>query len=164
MSRSSRSPFQTVRSEGGLLPADLLQRIAGRDRELEGLRDEDYHASDLPLNERIVRGGSIQANTIPSGHVATALAAGLAVVSVQPAAGSVLIASARLVPWMRTSAASPPVCTVSAPTWLSYCSQIQRRLAISGVPINVLRSAATSFVSGTFVGSGCFGVGTCGRS
>ncbi|MDW8338779.1 MAG: N-6 DNA methylase, partial [Thermoleophilia bacterium] len=55
MSRSARTPFQTIRSEGGLLPADLLQRVASRDRDLPGLRDEDYHASDLPLNERIVR-------------------------------------------------------------------------------------------------------------
>jgi hypothetical protein len=55
MSRPSRSLFQTIRSEGGLLPADLLQRVAQGDRELRGLRAEDYHLTDLPLNEAIVR-------------------------------------------------------------------------------------------------------------
>ncbi|MBX6369876.1 MAG: N-6 DNA methylase, partial [Rhodospirillales bacterium] len=55
MSRSAHTSFQTVRSEGGLLPADLLQRVAAGDADLGGLRDADYHASDLPLNERIVR-------------------------------------------------------------------------------------------------------------
>lgn len=55
MSRSTPTLFQTIRSEGGLLPADLLQRVAQGNKDLGGLRDEDYHASDLPLNERIVR-------------------------------------------------------------------------------------------------------------
>src|SRR5579885_3145250 len=55
MSRSAHTSFQTVRSEGGLLPADLLQRVAAGDPDLGGLQDADYHASDLPLNERIVR-------------------------------------------------------------------------------------------------------------
>ncbi|MFN8188061.1 MAG: hypothetical protein U0R69_13410 [Gaiellales bacterium] len=55
MSLSTRTPFQSIRSEGGLLPADLLHRIAQGDKDLGGLRAEDYHASDLPLNERIVR-------------------------------------------------------------------------------------------------------------
>jgi N-6 DNA Methylase len=54
MSRSSRSLFQTIRSEGGLLPADLLQRVAQGERDL-GVRAEDYHLTDLPLNEAIVR-------------------------------------------------------------------------------------------------------------
>jgi hypothetical protein len=55
MSRSSRSIFQTIRSEGGLLPTDLLQRVAQGDRDLGGVRAEDYHLRDLPLNEAIVR-------------------------------------------------------------------------------------------------------------
>jgi hypothetical protein len=55
VSRSSRTPFQTIHSEGGLLPADLLQRIAQGDKELGGLHPEDYHLADLPLNEAIVR-------------------------------------------------------------------------------------------------------------
>ena len=55
MSRASRSLFQTIRSEGGLLPADLLQRVAERDRNLGGVRAEDYHLTDLSPNEAIVR-------------------------------------------------------------------------------------------------------------
>ena len=55
MQTIARSTFTTVKTEGGLLPADLLQRIAdGRD--LPGLRAEDYHL--LPgerLNEAINR-------------------------------------------------------------------------------------------------------------
>ncbi len=58
MSRSTRTPFQTIRSEGGLLPADLLQRVAQRDGGLGGLRPDDYHLTDLPLNEAIVRSWS----------------------------------------------------------------------------------------------------------
>jgi hypothetical protein len=55
MSRSSRSLFQAIRSEGGLLPTDLLQRVAQGDRDLGGVRAEDYHLTDLPLNEAVVR-------------------------------------------------------------------------------------------------------------
>ena len=55
MQTISRSTFTTVKTEGGLLPADLLQRIVdGAD--LDGLRPEDYHL--LPterLNEAINR-------------------------------------------------------------------------------------------------------------
>jgi hypothetical protein len=47
--------FRTIRSEGALLPVDLLQRIAEGDKELGGLLREDYHVTDLPLNEAIVR-------------------------------------------------------------------------------------------------------------
>src|SRR3954469_15736937 len=76
---------------------------------------------------------------------------------------SVVIASPLLVPCTRTTAASPPGrCTVSAPTMWSYCSQIQRRLATSGEPISVSRSAAISLVSGTLVsgvGGGVFAQG-----
>lgn len=42
--------FTTVRTEGGLLPADLLSRVASLDRDLDGLSPEAYHL--LP-NERI---------------------------------------------------------------------------------------------------------------
>jgi hypothetical protein len=35
--------FATVESEGGILPTDLLQRIAVRDPSLVGTRQEDYH-------------------------------------------------------------------------------------------------------------------------
>ena len=55
MQTIARSSFTTVKTEGGLLPADVLQRVAdGRD--LPGLRSEDYHL--LPgerLNEAVNR-------------------------------------------------------------------------------------------------------------
>jgi Eco57I restriction-modification methylase len=48
--------FETIRSEGALLPPDLLQRIAERDKDLDGLRGEDYGLPpNEPLNEAIVR-------------------------------------------------------------------------------------------------------------
>ena len=44
--------FTTIRTEGAILPADLLQRIAEGDRRLDGLTPEDYHlASNEKLNE-----------------------------------------------------------------------------------------------------------------
>lgn len=54
MQTVARSTFTTVKTEGAILPADLLQRIAGG--QVEGLRPEDYHL--LPsdrLNEAINR-------------------------------------------------------------------------------------------------------------
>ncbi len=48
-----RDLFVTVRTEGGILPADLLQRIALGDA--EGLRAEDYHLSGERLSEAITR-------------------------------------------------------------------------------------------------------------
>lgn len=52
----SRELFECVRTEGGLLPSDLLQRIADNDRSLEGLTLESYHlASGERLNEAITR-------------------------------------------------------------------------------------------------------------
>jgi hypothetical protein len=55
MQTIARTSFTTVKTEGGLLPADLLQRIADG-RSVDGLRPEDYHL--LPgerLNEAINR-------------------------------------------------------------------------------------------------------------
>lgn len=54
MQTVARNNFVTVKTEGGILPADLLQRIA--DGEVEGLKPTDYHlaASDR-LNEAINR-------------------------------------------------------------------------------------------------------------
>ncbi len=55
MQTISRTTFTTVKTEGALLPADLLQRIA-EGHGVEGLRPEDYHL--LPgerLNEAINR-------------------------------------------------------------------------------------------------------------
>lgn len=42
--------FQTIRSEGGLLPADLLRRVLDRSSNLAGTRPEDY---GLPAGERL---------------------------------------------------------------------------------------------------------------
>jgi len=51
----ARTTFTTVKTEGGILPADLLQRIA-EGRDLEGLRPEDYHLyAGERLNEAINR-------------------------------------------------------------------------------------------------------------
>jgi hypothetical protein len=47
--------FVTVRSEGGLLPPDLLARIAANDPEMAGLRPEDY---GLPKGERLTEAAS----------------------------------------------------------------------------------------------------------
>ena len=42
--------FQTIRSEGGLLPPDLLRRVLDPKQKLEGTRPEDY---GLPQGERL---------------------------------------------------------------------------------------------------------------
>ena len=53
---ASDARFVTARSEGGLLPPDLLARIAGSDPDLGGLRPEDYGlARGERLNEAIAR-------------------------------------------------------------------------------------------------------------
>jgi len=49
MARRDRD-FQTVRSEGGLLPADLLRRVLDPKSKLAGARPEDY---GLPQSERL---------------------------------------------------------------------------------------------------------------
>ncbi|NQT92756.1 MAG: restriction endonuclease, partial [Lentisphaerae bacterium] len=46
--------FMTIRTEGAILPSELLQRVAGGDGDLDGLRAGDYHlAEGEKLNERI---------------------------------------------------------------------------------------------------------------
>lgn len=56
MSRRWREIFTTVRTEGGLLPPDLLVRIAAGDKELGGLRFQDYHlAAGERINEAVTR-------------------------------------------------------------------------------------------------------------
>ena len=42
--------FQTIRSEGGLLPTDLLRRVLDRSSNLAGASPEDY---GLPAGERL---------------------------------------------------------------------------------------------------------------
>ena len=41
--RRSQSAFTAVRSEGGILPTELLQRVALGDSSLPGLEPDDYH-------------------------------------------------------------------------------------------------------------------------
>jgi hypothetical protein len=54
--RRSQNPFTTVRSEGGLLPPELLQRVVDADRALAGMAPGDYHLGPSErLNERISR-------------------------------------------------------------------------------------------------------------
>jgi hypothetical protein len=47
--------FATIRTEGAILPPDLLQRIADADADLGGLSPSDYHLSGEKLNEAINR-------------------------------------------------------------------------------------------------------------
>jgi hypothetical protein len=49
------SPFTTIRTEGALLPADLLQRVLDGDPDLGGVTPESYHLSGEKLNEAINR-------------------------------------------------------------------------------------------------------------
>ena len=56
MARRSQHIFGTVRTEGGLLPADLLVRLVEEDKELPGLRPTDYHlGAKERLNEAVTR-------------------------------------------------------------------------------------------------------------
>ena len=50
MARRVAQEFQSIRSEGGLLPADLLRRVNEPDAKLAGVRPEDYA---LPAGERL---------------------------------------------------------------------------------------------------------------
>lgn len=56
MARQRLSVFTTIRTEGGLLPADLLARVAAQDRGLPGVRPADYHlVQGELLGERVTR-------------------------------------------------------------------------------------------------------------
>src|SRR5919202_6129015 len=56
MQTKHRDIFTTIHTEGALLPADLLQRVADGDPTLAGLRPEDYHlVPGEKLNEAISR-------------------------------------------------------------------------------------------------------------
>jgi len=71
MSRRSQVLFETVRTEGGLLPADLLQRISQNDRDLEGLTPDAYHlAGGERLNEAVNRAWSRLTGAWASFHAA----------------------------------------------------------------------------------------------
>ena len=55
MQRRQQAVFTTVRSEGAILPVDLLQRIAQGDSSLSGLTPDAYHLQAEKLNEAINR-------------------------------------------------------------------------------------------------------------
>jgi hypothetical protein len=56
MARQRSTVFTTIRTEGGLLPADLLSRVAAQDRDLPGVRPADYHlVQGELLGERVTR-------------------------------------------------------------------------------------------------------------
>jgi len=50
MQTKTRDIFTTIRTEGSILPLDILNRIAEGDSSLEGLKPQDYH---LPENETL---------------------------------------------------------------------------------------------------------------
>jgi hypothetical protein len=51
-----RELFTTIRTEGAILPSDLLQRVAAGDKDIGGLEPADYHlVQGEPLNETIAR-------------------------------------------------------------------------------------------------------------
>src|SRR5689334_18105897 len=58
MSSRSRHTFTTVRSEGAILPPDLLSRIVNGDVSVGGLRPADYHLEGERINEAINRSWS----------------------------------------------------------------------------------------------------------
>jgi hypothetical protein len=51
MRRKTIFAFSSVRTEGGILPPDILERIATEDRTLGGFSESDYHLSDEKLRE-----------------------------------------------------------------------------------------------------------------
>jgi hypothetical protein len=53
MARRGAERFTAVRTEGGLLPVDLLARLLARDASLEGLSEAAYHLTDQRLHEAI---------------------------------------------------------------------------------------------------------------
>lgn len=56
MSRRSRDLFQTIRTEGGLLPPEVLKRIAEGNGDLPGLVPSDYHLEETArLAEAVTR-------------------------------------------------------------------------------------------------------------
>lgn len=50
-----KTSFTTVRTEGGLLPADLLTKVLQRDPTIGGVSEESYHVTGEKLNEAISR-------------------------------------------------------------------------------------------------------------
>ncbi len=58
---SRRTPFVTVRTEGGLLPAELLERISAGNSGIPGLTPDSYH---LPPRERLGEAANRSWNTL----------------------------------------------------------------------------------------------------
>jgi hypothetical protein len=50
-----KTAFTTVRTEGGILPADLLTKIVQRNSTIGGVSEESYHVTGEKLNEAISR-------------------------------------------------------------------------------------------------------------
>jgi len=59
MPTRTRDIFTTIRTEGALLPPDLLRRIADGDPALEGLHPADYHLSGEKINEAVNRAWNV---------------------------------------------------------------------------------------------------------
>ncbi len=59
MAPRTRDIFTTIHIEGAILPPDLLQQIAERNSDIEGLRAEDYHLSGEKLHEAINRSWNV---------------------------------------------------------------------------------------------------------
>lgn len=60
MRTRTKDLFTTIRTEGGLLPADFLQRIGEGDGDIEGLTAESYHLpGNQKLNEAINRSWNV---------------------------------------------------------------------------------------------------------
>ncbi|MGK5093224.1 N-6 DNA methylase [Deltaproteobacteria bacterium TL4] len=56
MQTKHQAAFITIRTEGAILPPDLLQRVADGDASLDGMTSDSYHlASGIKLNEAINR-------------------------------------------------------------------------------------------------------------
>ncbi|MCD4784878.1 MAG: N-6 DNA methylase [Candidatus Eremiobacteraeota bacterium] len=56
MARLQRNIFTTIRTEGAILPVDVLARISRNDPDIKGLKPEDYHLAEREkINEAINR-------------------------------------------------------------------------------------------------------------
>jgi hypothetical protein len=55
MARQRSTVFSTIRTEGGLLPADLLARVAANDRSVPGMSVDAYHLVGETFTDRITR-------------------------------------------------------------------------------------------------------------
>jgi hypothetical protein len=63
MQTIARSSFITVKTEGGILPADLLQRLA------DGLKPADYHARSFQIGQDVHWNSQLQGKTLEIWYV-----------------------------------------------------------------------------------------------